>query len=85
MTITTEIATVYRGGGRRWFTKDSAINAEAKAFYRTATKRNDRCECETIVWQGSDIDDYCKYHDHENPIFGRYMRYAKHCISKATT
>lgn len=39
MKITTETATVYRGGGRRWFTKDAASRAEARAKIRT------RCDC----------------------------------------
>lgn len=39
MSITRETATVYRGGGRRWFTLDAAVKAEAvriiKAKYPT--------------------------------------------------
>lgn len=78
--ITSEIAIVYRGGGRRWFSRDSAINAEAKSCYRKAVKRNDRCECGTTSWNGNEYDDYCQYHDHDSPVFGRYVRYAKYRI-----
>lgn len=41
MKITIETATVYRGGGRRWLTKRSAIKAEARA------KIKSRCDCDT--------------------------------------
>jgi hypothetical protein len=42
MQITTEAATVYRGGGRRWFTKLSACRAEARAKIKA------RCACDTF-------------------------------------
>lgn len=55
-----ETATVYRGGGRRYFTKRAAYVAEARA------KINSRCDCEPQEW-----NDYqtgymavpCKYHE----------------------
>lgn len=34
MPITTEQATVYRGGGRRWFTLRAAVKAEAIAIIK---------------------------------------------------
>lgn len=34
MQITTETATVYRGGGRRWFTRKAAVYAEAFAIIK---------------------------------------------------
>lgn len=57
MTVKTETATVYRGGGRRWFTKRAACNAAAKAKIKT------RCECETND-HGSMGLEYiaCSYH-----------------------
>ena len=87
MSVTTEAATVYRGGGRRWFTKKSAIYAEAKACYRMVSHAKDRCGC------GSTFDDTygvvpysCDYHDYQNSkVRGRYIRYATHCIAKAST
>lgn len=40
-----ETATIYRGGGRRWFTKAAAEKAEARKLLKT------RCECCTGDWQ----------------------------------
>lgn len=63
--ISTEQATVYRGGGRRWFTLQAAQRAEA----RTIIKR--RCEC----CKGDHItpDYVCDYHD--DPVkFDRMTR-----------
>lgn len=40
MNVTVESATVYRGGGRRWFTKRAACKAEARA------KINKDCGCD---------------------------------------
>ena len=83
MPVTTESAQVYRGGGRRWFTMDAAINAEAKAMFRACLHKKARCDCYT----SSDPFDgatTCKYHDHSDPVYGRYMRYAQHLIKKAT-
>jgi len=39
--ITTEQATVYRGGGRRWFSAKAAAAAEARAKIKT------KCDCDT--------------------------------------
>lgn len=38
--VQTETAQVYRGGGRRFFTRKAAERSEAKSIIRT------RCECE---------------------------------------
>ncbi len=43
--IQPESATVYRGGGRRWFTKTAAERAEARKLLKT------RCECSEGDWQ----------------------------------
>lgn len=40
MIPTIETATVYRGGGRRWFSLASACKAEARAKIKT------KCECD---------------------------------------
>lgn len=40
--IAKENAQVFRGGGRRWLTKNAACRAEAKAKIR------ERCDCETV-------------------------------------
>lgn len=86
MTFTVEAAIVYRGGGRRFFTKSAAINSEAKAMYQAATKAKGRCECDPGRGYGPDEEPgcVCKYHDHSDPVFGRYIRYAKHRISKGS-
>ncbi len=81
--VTDEVAIVYRGGGRRWFSLGAAINAEAKAAYKKIVKQSGRCECGSQFIDGfGDVYDYCRYHDMGTPIYGRYIRYAKHCISK---
>lgn len=83
MSITTETATVFRGGGRRWFTKKSAINAEAKAAYNKSVQAHGVCECGSQFIDGiGEIDDHCPYHDWSNPVRGRYMRFAKYCLGK---
>lgn len=42
--ITTETTTVYRGGGRRWLTAETAAKKEAQAMHRLHYKS--RCECD---------------------------------------
>lgn len=68
--ISKETAIVYRGGGRRWFSKKAAAKAEAKAMIRK------RCECsrthyysdgsfdpgETCHWH-ADIERFVRYRD----------------------
>ena len=56
MIVTRETATVYRGGGRRWLTKASAIRAEAKA------RINARCACEPYDRETGAPASYCRYH-----------------------
>ncbi len=34
MAVTVETATVYRGGGRRWFSRRAAVHAEAVAIIK---------------------------------------------------
>lgn len=87
MSVTTETATVFRGGGRRWFTKTSAVNAEAKACWRVITKQKDRCDCDTKTPSMDELKEYgeyiCELHQYDNPVRKRYLRFAKHCIAKA--
>lgn len=83
--IQAETAKVYRGGGRRFFTKSAAIHAEAKASYNAVVKDKGLCECGSQFIAGyGDINDYCRYHDRSEPIYGRYIRYAEHIIKKAS-
>lgn len=46
MNVQLEVATVYRGGGRRWLTAVSACRAEARA------KMKVRCDCDYIDHEG---------------------------------
>jgi len=57
MTVASEKATVYRGGGRRWFTLQAACNAEARA------KINERCECDCSDYDTSPVA--CALHEEE--------------------
>lgn len=79
--ITSENAIVYRGGGRRFFTKAAAINAEAKASYNARVKAKGLCECGSQFIAGfGEFNDHCHYHDHTGPIYGRYIRYVSRLI-----
>jgi hypothetical protein len=62
MTVSTETATVYRGGGRRYFTRHAAERAEAKAAIKS------QCECD----RGDHVTPpyACGYH--RDPV--RYQR-----------
>lgn len=66
MNVTTETATVYRGGGRRWFSKAAAINAEAGKVLRNWIRDTKRCECspytgEWDAFSGDPGPEYCRY------------------------
>lgn len=70
MPVTTETATVYRGGGRRWFTLQAACNAEAKSLHR---KRFDQqCYCSSPEPEVGDGGDTCEFH--EDKFFHRFVR-----------
>lgn len=61
MTISTEAAQVYRGGGRRFFTLKAAARAEAKALI----KRN--CYCEQCYHEEWGLTEFlpCRRHTAE--------------------
>jgi len=66
MMVKTEQATVYRGGGRRWFTKKAAARAEAARLYRSKYP----CTCEP------DLGYACAHHtDHREKFVRRVMRW----------
>ena len=46
MNVTTEPATVFRGGGRRWFTLRAACRAEAAALFKK------HCDCDYCDHEG---------------------------------
>ena len=73
---TQETATVWRGGGRRWFTKKAACRAEANALMRK------RCECDP----GDEVTPgyACHYHDEKNyrRIHERLTRHLLFNLSK---
>lgn len=57
--ISKEPAIVFRGGGRRWFTRQAAANAEAKAAI------NLRCDCDSGHWpirHPMEPPHICEYH-----------------------
>ena len=59
--ITKEKATVYRGGGRRFFSLDAAAHGAARA------KIKERCECDSIDHGALGIEYItCWYHEPEN-------------------
>ena len=61
MSVAIETATVYRGGGRRWFTVQAACRAEARA----KLKLNCDCDyCDHPEMPGCPTEDLpCQYHD----------------------
>lgn len=66
MTVIVETATVYRGGGRRWFSLRAACNAEAGAIMRTKDKP--RCECQEAEYENGFMyspSDTCVLHEHD--------------------
>jgi len=81
--VQTEAATVYRGGGRRWFTRQAAINAEANVAYQAIVKSNGLCDCSSQFIEGyGDMDECCRYHDRSSPVYGRYIRYVSRIIKR---
>lgn len=57
MTVTTENAAVFRGGGRRWFTLRAACRAEAAALLRK------HCDCDYFEdGAGQHCDLPCRLH-----------------------
>lgn len=70
--VTAEAATVYRGGGRRWFTLAAACRAQAK------TKIKDNCMCDYIDHEGYGRQHLpCNYHDgsdHAEKVLRRLTR-----------
>ena len=71
MIVETQIATVFKGGGRRFFTKRAAYRAAAKAKIR------ERCDCYPADPRTGDSGETCKYHEDLNrwdEIVGRLAR-----------
>jgi hypothetical protein len=76
--FTIEHATVYRAGGRRWFTEKAAIKAYASAKWRTKHP----CECE----QGDYASGYpgytCPTHDARDAVLPRYIKLLRSALQK---
>ena len=73
--VIVETATVYRAGGRRWFTKRAAYRALAKEAV------NKRCECEPDArWGNGSLDVTpgvtCQYHQNYERFAKLVRRYA---------
>jgi hypothetical protein len=68
--IAVEQATVYRAGGRRWFTKRAAIKAYAAAKFRAKHP----CECEQADYGSGYPGFTCHVHDVRDRVLPRYVR-----------
>lgn len=67
--IRVETATVYRGGGRRWFSVWSACHAEAKALHKAHFR--ERCDCGSAEPEFGDAGSTCQYH--EQAFYTRFV------------
>lgn len=79
MPVIIETAIVYRGAGRRYFTKGGALRSFAKA----AIKR--RCDCERDDPATGYPGNTCKYHQEwsgQSELIKRFCRLYKHAIQK---
>lgn len=65
--VTKETATVYRGAGRRFFTKDAAYRSFAREALRTV------CECEEPDHSMGYPGYTCHYHQDEE-TYQKYVR-----------
>jgi hypothetical protein len=75
--VVIEQATVYRAGGRRWFTRRAAIKAYAHAKF----KAKHPCECERGEYSSGYPGYECGAHDHREKVMPRYLRWLKrHCL-----
>lgn len=70
MMVTEETARVWRAAGRRWFTKQSAERAEAKAWM--FAKRP--CDCSPPEPEYGDGGVACHVHDLDQAKFKRIVR-----------
>jgi hypothetical protein len=68
-----EQATVYRAGGRRWFTQKAAIKAYANAKFRA----KHRCECEQPEYDSGYPGATCGIHAVYDKVMPRYLRVLK--------
>lgn len=65
-----EQATVYRAGGRRWFTQKAALKAYANAKFRA----KHRCECEQGDYSTGYAGYTCGIHAIYDKVMPRYLR-----------
>ena len=71
--IVVEQATVYRAGGRRWFTRSAAEKAYAAAKFRA----KHRCECEHPDYSSGYSGYTCGVHDLRDRVLPRYLRFLR--------
>lgn len=73
MVVTTEQATVYRGGGRRWFSLNAACNAEAAKLHRERFRKDCYC-CDNSYSEryGHEPGETC--HLHAAKFYSRWRR-----------
>jgi hypothetical protein len=73
----TEQATVYRAGGRRWFTRQAAIKAYAGAKWRAKHP----CECEHGDYASGYPGYTCQTHDARDAVMPRYLRVLRRALA----
>lgn len=83
MSIATEQATVYRGGGRRWFSLKAACNAEAAKLHRDRFKADCIC-CDDSYSEryGMEPGETCQFHAAE--FYARWRRRVARLLVKAS-
>jgi hypothetical protein len=68
--IAVERATVYRAGGRRWFTWKAAVKAYARSKFRAKHP----CDCEDVDYASGYPGYTCPVHDAWDKVWPRYRR-----------
>ncbi len=72
--ITAETTTVYRGGGRRWLTAETAAKKEAQAMHKLHYAN--RCECQDPGYQrnGAMLEDGYTCWAHKTEFYQRWVK-----------
>lgn len=77
--FTTEQATVFRAGGRRYLTRTAAIMGYAKARFRAKHP----CECEGADYADGYPGFTCHVHDLRDKVLPRYVRLIRRCLKRS--
>ena len=76
-TVTTETATVYRGAGRRWFTRRAAYRAVARAVVNERCRETGDCDGGEADALAGYVPPGCRWHrdpDHAERLLTRLAR-----------